>query len=193
VPSRERSAASRGLQDHAIRLSAVAIILIALLTAARASATTDRADYAAQVNSICAGTNARVEPLVDSRARNATKRSLKILRGELGALGRVVPAPGDEALVSSWLAARRSIQDLVERDVALTRSLQRLEKKFFNGRQHPTRRLKGLFRRTGRMGHTINRIEGKVSRAADTEASLALTLDTLDCIGSIGPEDLLQG
>jgi hypothetical protein len=168
--------------------------VIALAAAVSPSfAMTDRADYAAQVNSICVAANARVEPLVDSHARNATKRALTILRRELGSLGAVAPAPGDAALVSSWLATRRSIQELVEREFAISSRLQRLEDKFFKGRRHSTPRLKSVLRRTGRMGHTINRLEGRVSQAADNEESLAFTLGAIDCIGSIGPEELVQG
>jgi hypothetical protein len=173
---------------------AISIIVIALaITAAQASATTDSADYARQVNAICAKAGARVQVLVDSRARNATKRSLAILRRELGSLRQVAPAPGEEALVSSWLSTRRSIQKLTERDVALARRLQRLEDKFFNGKQHSAQGLEPLIRRVGRMGHSINRLEGRVSRAAESEANLAFTLGALDCIGSIGPEELLEG
>jgi hypothetical protein len=163
------------------------------IIATPASATTDRTDYAAQVNSICVAANDQVEPLVDGHARNATKRALAILRRELGSLGAVSPAPGDDALVSSWLTTRRSIQDLVERDVAISRRLQRLEDKFFKGRRHSTPRLKSILRRTGRMGHTISRLEGRVGQAADAEENLAFTLGALDCIGSIGPEELVQG
>jgi len=32
-----------------------------------------------------------------------------------------------------------------------------------------------------------------VGQAADAEESLAFTLNALDCIGSIGPEELIQG
>jgi hypothetical protein len=175
-------------------LIALATGLIALaIGATQASATADRADYAAQVDAICAGTSARAQPLVDRHTPKATKRGLALLRRELRSLRRIAPAPGDEALVSSWLSLRSSIQGLVERDIAISRHLQRLEEAFFNGRGHPTRRLKSLFRRVGQMGRTINRLEGRVGRAVDAEAGLSYTLGATDCIGSIGPEDLLEG
>jgi hypothetical protein len=171
-----------------------AIVMIALATTAiPAYATTDRADYAAQVNSICVGASAKVEPLVDTQHRRAKTRALAILGRELRSLRRVGPAPGDEALVASWLADRTSIQRLAKRDLAIAARLQRLEDKYFNGRQQSTRRLKPLVRRVALLGRTINRIQGRVGRAADAENSIFYTLDAIDCIGSIGPEDLLQG
>jgi hypothetical protein len=170
------------------------VIVIALaITATPAFATTDRTDYASQVNSICAGASVQVEPLVDSRGRKASKRGLAILRRELSSVRRVAPAPGDQALVSSWLDTRDSIQHLVERDVDLARRLQRLEDKFFSGKETSTRRLKPFIQRVGRMGRTINWLEGRVSRASETEESLAFTLGAIDCIGSIGAEDFLAG
>jgi hypothetical protein len=158
-----------------------------------ASATSARADYAAQVNSICASASSQVEPLVGSRSLKATRRGLAILRRELRSLEGIAPAPGDDALVSSWIATRGSIQRLVERDVRLAGHLQRVERRYFNGSPRSTSRLKSLFRRAGHLGRAINRIEGKVDTAADKEADLAFTLGAIDCIGAIGPEELIQG
>lgn len=158
-----------------------------------ALATTDRSDYAAQVNPICVSASTKVQPLVDKHTPKATKRGLAILRRELKSLSKVAPAPGDQALVASWLNTRRSIQSLVERDVAIAARLQRLEDKYFNGKRPSGAGLKEALRRVGNLGRTINRIEGRVSQESDTESSLAFTLGALDCIGSIGPEELLEG
>jgi hypothetical protein len=194
VTSTGGSRANGGRTDRSLRAIAPAIIAIALATTAiPAFATTDRADYASQVDPICVRASAHLEPLLDRRAPKATKRALAILRRELASLRRVAAAPGDQALVSSWLATRKSIRDLVKRDVGLARRLQRLEDKFFSGKADSTRRLKPFIQRIGRMGRTINKIEGRVNTAADTDESLAFTLGAIDCIGSIGAEDFMTG
>jgi ribosome-associated translation inhibitor RaiA len=112
----------------------VAVAALAM-AATPARATTDRADYDAQVNSICKVSNAQQEQFIDSleqtlarldrrahklrgkkrqkiRQREerlfeqAPSQSLAIVSAELAQLKAVLPAPGDEALVSEWLAKR---------------------------------------------------------------------------------------
>jgi hypothetical protein len=134
---------------------ALAIAAAFMLGASSAWATTDRDDYDAQVNPICASANIQSEQLgqaiqqtyarlkrkaskVHGRKRDKLERRLDALffdysdqnvavyLGEIARLRQVSPAPGDEALVSDWLSARQSTLDLTSQENALSRREDRL-------------------------------------------------------------------
>lgn len=145
--------------------------LVALAIAASpALATTDRADYDAQVNPICASANTQAKQLYDqfealakrlpnsgsgsvsSTSRKRNKKESKLQRRverlfsqlpfqaqaiydtELAQLKQVASAPGDEALVSSWLANRQTMQDLNKQFNVLEARIERLFNREFKRR-----------------------------------------------------------
>jgi superfamily II RNA helicase len=135
---------------------AISIALVALaLAAAPALATTDRPDYDAQVNPICASANAQSEQVdalfvqtfaqlkhraskVHGKKRkkilnrleglfyDITDQQVAVYNAELGRLKQVSAAPGDEKLVSDWLTARQQVLDLTSQANAIARVSDRL-------------------------------------------------------------------
>jgi ribosome-associated translation inhibitor RaiA len=131
-------------------------VLAALAAAATpAFATTDRADYAAQVNPICAAGNREQKQLYDSfeatenslerRARKARGKkrrrlesrsealfdqlpaqSIAIGEATLVRLRQVPPAPGDESLVSDWLTGRETLFGLIRQSNAIELRIEHL-------------------------------------------------------------------
>lgn len=176
----------RGLTALAIASAALAICAIP------AFATTDRADYAAHANSICSSTNAQVEALNHSRAKNAGDQIVAAFRSELTALDALAPAPGDESIVSSWLSNRHLIQDLVETHIALDRHLQRLDERVFNGKHGP-RAVKRFLKRERRIDRRLSRMARQVEQAAPVDVQLGWTLGATECEGIFTAQELLQG
>ena len=141
---------------------ATAFAATLLFGASSAYATTDRDDYDAQVNPICASANAQSEQvaqsfqlLFDQLKHRASKlhgkkkdkledrlngvyydyldANIAVYYGELAKLKQVSPAPGDDGLVSDWLTARGTALDLSSQDNALERRYDRLFTKSFSG------------------------------------------------------------
>lgn len=120
-------------------------LLLLLASAGTAQAVATRAEYVAQLDPVCqAGQgdmkaeSKRQNPAIKRIARKLQRESLSraqenALLGKLAAkefsptikvfprvttqLAAVVPAPGDEAAVSQWLAARRTYSTFIERAV----------------------------------------------------------------------------
>jgi hypothetical protein len=153
------------------------------IAAAPASATTDRADYDAQVNSICKASNAQQEQFIDSleqtlhrldrRAHKlrgkkrqrieqriemlfeqAPSQSLAIVSAELAQLKAVLPAQGDEALVGEWLAKR----DLEVQLYVQTIQIEAQIEKIF-GKDLFAHNLKRLLKKTRRQDRQLKRLQ----------------------------------
>ena len=184
------------------------MVALAVLPAA-ALATVDRADYAAQVNPICASANVRDQQLtvraeerfaqLHRKLRRAQgqrretllakdrklslalpDRHLAIRYDELRGLQTVAPAPGDQSLVSSWLAARRSGLDLNHRLNKLDRRDDRLLKRTAQTIDIET--LNRLDRKIRVLDKRASRLENKVIAAESTDFDLGAELGANDCI-----------
>jgi hypothetical protein len=187
---------------------AAALVALAVLPSA-ALATTDRADYAAQVNPICASANARDQQLTAQAEERFAQlhRELRKARGhrrekllaqdrkltaalpdrhlgihydELKRLQTVAAAPGDEFLVSSWLDARKSGLDLNHRLNQIDRRAERLLKRTANTIDIET--LNTLDRKIRELDKRANRLENKVISAENTDFDLGSELGANDCI-----------
>jgi hypothetical protein len=140
----------------------IAVTLIALAGLPSAAlATSDRADYAVQVNSICAS------------ARGTDF-------AELAALRSVPAAPGDEALVSSWLDARERTLDLNRQLRQLDRQVNKLVK-----RTRSTLRIDTLIRidrKVKKLDRRADGVEDKLISAEDVDDDLGSQLGATDCV-----------
>ena len=139
---------------------AVALIAFAALPAV-ASATTDRADYAAQVNSICA-------------SAKGTDFA------ELAALRSVPAAPGDEGIVSDWLNARERTLDLNRQLNQLDRQVNKLVK-----RTRLTLSIETLIRidrKVKKLDRRAAHVEDKLIAAEDQDDDLGSLLGATNCV-----------
>jgi hypothetical protein len=146
---------------RAIPIGLIASAALAL-GAAPALATADRAEYAANANPVCAAANAQSERLLDDFSRRLTKlsqkenesrgrngrspftdidrmfsrinaRLLALSAATNGQLQNIAPAPGDEAIVGSWLAARTESVALLVRSNRIDKKISRLFNQTFSG------------------------------------------------------------
>jgi hypothetical protein len=208
---------------------ALAITMLALaITAPSAGAAATRAEYAAQVNPICAYANAQIEQVyreIEAKIKrlerkqkkagknngssvivfNATatesrkkkkrdglldpfdrlfleisERTLAISAAALGQLRQVAPAPGDEALVTSWLANRQMIQELGERSARLERQSLRLFNR--SDRIHSIRGLKRLEQKERRLNRQSNRLYAQLEPAYELDVELGTQLGATYCV-----------
>jgi hypothetical protein len=168
-----------------------ATALIAGVFAAPAGAATTRADYAAQVNPICATANGQVDQVyadlkrafrkfegtyAGKKIRRLEKHQTRLNRQlherteaittiELGQLGQVVPASGDEEIVSKWIANRRVLQGLAIASNELSERADRIFNRLFSGKNARSyirneRKLDRVQRQSGRLYQQIRLAEG---------------------------------
>jgi Skp family chaperone for outer membrane proteins len=178
---------------------------------ATALATTDRAGYAAQVNPICAAANAQDQRLSDASEREFSRihqelkkagerrrekllardrklsaalpdQHLRIRYSELARLRDVAAAPGDEGLVSGWLAARKAVLDLSTQVNRLDRQVDRLHKRFLTT---DLQLLNELDRKIRQIDQRVDKINNKLISAEDTELDLGTQLDATDCVNDV--------
>jgi hypothetical protein len=189
---------------------AIAVAMAALaISASSANATTNRADYAAQVNPICASANAQIKQLfetfdqelsrLDRKANKARGRkqeqlearieklftqlpgqSLAIAYAALAQLRSVSAAPGDEALVSTWLANRQTILDLSEQANRIQKRADRLFNRAFKGRSF--RAFTRLTRRVDALQRKAYRIYEQIEPLADKDVELGTQLGATYCV-----------
>ena len=188
-------------------LTAATVALAALPSVALA--TTDRNDYADQVNPICASANAqdqqltaraeerfaqlhrelrrahgqrREKLLAQDRKLTAAlpDRHLAIHYDELRRLRTVAAAPGDGLLVTSWLDARKTGLDLTHQLNKLDRRSERLLKATAHTIDIGT--LNILDRKIKRLDKRANRLENRVISAESTDFDLGAELGANDCI-----------
>ena len=197
-----------GTHALARRLIAPAIIGIALaITATPAFATSDRADYDAQVNPICQSANAQEKQLYESfeqtlnrlqgkrvRGKKAAKiekrierlfvqlpdQSQAILDTEFAQLKNVPPAPGDESLVSDWLAVRQSVADLVRQLNAIEKRIEKLED--FEPKRFSIRKFKRQGRRADRLERKANQLYEQIEALGDRDLELGTRLGATYCV-----------
>ena len=196
-----------------LKSPALAIALVALaLLPSTALATTDRTDYAAQVNPICVSASARDQQLsVQAEERFAQlHRELRRARGqrrekllardrklsavlpnrhlgirydELRSLRSVAAAPGDEIAVSSWLDARKSSLDLNRRLNQIDQKAERLFK--LTAKTISIDVLDGINRKIRKLDKRANRVENQVIAAESTDFDLATELGATECVADI--------
>lgn len=164
------------------------VVAVALLAVAApsASAAPTRAEYAVEVNIICSETNADIERVSRKISRKKgigqivrlSDRVNDLLEAELGRLVLVPPAPGDEALVASWLESERHLLELGTEG-------NKLLKKFFKFLKSPGANRKKL----GEYGRKLKRSSNEIQEAAEVTAGLAGQLGATECGGdpSNGP------
>jgi hypothetical protein len=160
----------------------VAVTALAIV-AAPASATTDRADYDAQVNSICKASNTQQEQFVDSLEQTlhrldrrshklrgkkrrkieqrierlfeqAPSQSLAIVSAELAQLKAVSPAAGDETLVGEWLAKRDLEVQLYLQSIQIEAQIDKVFEKDFVAHSY-----KQLLKKTRRQDRLLKRLQ----------------------------------
>jgi hypothetical protein len=201
-------------------LIAPATVAVALaITAAPVFATTDVADYAAQVNPICQSANAQQKQLYESfeqainrlhdkpaRGKKGAKierridrlftqlpiKSQAVLDAEFSQLKNVPPAPGDEGLVSDWLAIRQSELNLGRQLTALE---IRIEKLFnFEPKKLSIRAFNRQDRREKRLEQKANRLYKQLEPLGDTDLELGTRLGATYCVtGATGTVVVASG
>jgi Skp family chaperone for outer membrane proteins len=195
-----------------LKSSAFAVALIGLAAfSASAAATTDRANYVAQVDPICVAANAQDQRLsaaseqefsrIHRELRNAGERRrekllardrklsatlpdqhLRIRYSELARLLDIAAAPGDEGLVSGWLDARKVVLDLSTQVNRLDRQVDRLHKRFLTT---DLQLLNELDRKIRQIDQQIDKLENKLISAEDTELDLGTQLGATDCVNDV--------
>lgn len=189
-------------------LIALSIALIALAVAAcPASATTDRSDYATQVNTVCKSGNTQQKQLFDNfeqterqldakanklrgkKRRKIQKRaeslfdqlpnqSLAIFATEVTQLAQVPAASGDEGLVSEWIAGRRSLLDLLTQTNAIE---LRIEHLFDNVTFRSPRGFRKLDRKEKRLQRQANLLYQQIEALAEKDLELGTELGATYC------------
>jgi hypothetical protein len=189
---------------------ATAVVTAAFaIGASPASATTDRADYAAQVNPICASTNAQIKQLIetfeqelrrlDRKANKARGKkrdklearieqlftqlpgeSLAISYAELAQLRSVNAAPGDDGLVSTWLANRQKILDLSAQANRIQKRADRLINRTF--KVHSFRAFTRLTRRVNALQRKAYQVYEQIEPLADKDVELGTQLGATYCV-----------
>jgi hypothetical protein len=189
------------------------IALVALAIApSTVRAATNRAEYAAQVNTICASANARADELsrqtsqelkrLDRKLKRATGaqrrrllarrtklslslpgRRLKIFSAELGQLRSVPAAPGDESLVTSWLDIRQTILDLSAQVNRIDRRVAQLFERFTTRSIPELNRLERKVRMLDKRAGQLN--NRKISMEGQHDA-IGTELGATSCIADSG-------
>lgn len=189
--------------------SAVALAALAL-AAAPARATTDRADYDAQVNPICASANLQAKALweVFFQSSATLERKANKVRGEkrarlqrrldglyfrlqdqilaitadaLAQLKLVPPAPGDDGIVSEWLATRQALHDLSAQSNALERRILRLFTRQFE-RARSFRAFLRLDRKLKRLERQANALQAQLLPLYEKDIELGAKLGATYCV-----------
>ena len=176
------------------------------LSAAPGMATTDRVDYSDQANPICKSTNNQVLHLYDSieaeeqRLENAHRltrkqarkifkridrlyeqipfRFVELFRAELEQLKAILPPPGYENDVASWLATRGEIGTLYLQYLQIEQQLEGSE----GPRPHSR---KGVNRRAKRRAtlHSLeSQVESKLVVDLETDLELGSKLGAAYCV-----------
>ena len=149
------------------------------LTAVPASAAATRAEYAGQVNTICASVGDNVNRALKKLGKKKDPKSLfrvlervnKVLRRMVNGVAQVPAAPGDEALVADWVASLRRVTRLTDRVTDLTRKLFRAFKK--------PPKPKALIK----LGFQLDQASSRLLEAADLSTTLGIELGATECVG----------
>jgi hypothetical protein len=191
---------------------AIATALVAVVTgSATAHAASTRADYAAQVNPICASATAQDQQLtarseeelrrihqalkkVEGRKREKLlardrklssalpDQHLRIRYSELARLRAVPAAPGDEGLVATWLDGRKQSLDLTSKVNSIDRRVERLFKRF---RTRDIDELNRLDRKVRVLDKRAAQINNQVFDLETQNDELGTQLGATDCVTDI--------
>jgi hypothetical protein len=197
-------------KGHGVTALVIAGLTLAII-AAPASATTDRADYAAQVNSICRAQNTQLDQLFSDlkqklrksrggkrkSSRNSNRAYAKyqrlvdrfydeLFRIENDAetqIEQVAAAPGDESTVSTWTGNRRLSLTLSQQAYELSeRFFGQLQKKF--SRIHSLRGIKRFEKKRKRIESRINGMYAQIEAANNVDLELGTALGATYCVTS---------
>ena len=164
------------------RLALAGGICVLLIGATPASAQT-RADYAAQVNPICAAATEDADRILGKAGFKNPKQISRLFERlddveerTIAAIAEVPPPPPDTALVAAWIDSLRRINELGGKvgraSVRVFRLVLLLPK------QNPVRKLKRLSRRLNRLGR-------RLVREFEESSALATQLGVLECTGDV--------
>jgi hypothetical protein len=142
------------------RAAGVALLALAALPAS-AVAATDRADYAAQANSVCASAKGNDF-------------------AELTGLRSLTPAPGDEVLVASWLDARQRRLELGRELKQIDRQVNKLVKRTARTRNIDT--LIRIDRKVRKLDRRADHVQDKLISAEIQDDDLGTELGATGCI-----------
>jgi ribosome-associated translation inhibitor RaiA len=186
----------------------VAVAALAM-AATPARATTDRVDYDAQVNPICASANAEAKQLYESaeqtfarldrkadKARGKKRKklearserlfeqlpdlSLAIYFRELDRLKGVPPATGDETLVSDWLTNRQTALDLTAQANRIGKRADRLFTKGFRG--HTLKAIQRWEKKFKKLQQQVNQIYQELEPLNERDIELGTQLGATYCV-----------
>jgi hypothetical protein len=168
---------SRGL----ISIFVAACALAVLATAAPAGAATTRAEYATQVNTVCESAQQEAEQIVDKYFnlfpdsggnkinvkkvmrvwRNLYRDIMALDQRTIDGITAVTAAPGDEALVASWIASLQRAHDLtfpaIRRALAALRFVYKADRTGEGDLSKGERRkFKGLLRKLNKANRPVN-------------------------------------
>jgi ribosome-associated translation inhibitor RaiA len=195
---------------HALIAFATTLIALAI-TVTAAYATTDRTEYAAQVNTICRSANAQQKQLYEAfeqaidrldakekkaRGRKVAKieqaierlfnqipvQSLAIADAEHAQVKQIAPAPGDEALVSEWVGINQSVLDLNRQIQAIERRAERLFDAPFKG--HSIRAFGKRDRKQKRLERQANGLYQQLEPLYDRYVEVGTQLGATYCVTS---------
>jgi ribosome-associated translation inhibitor RaiA len=183
------------------------------IAASPAHATSDRVDYDAQVNPICAAANSQAEQVYaafeqrfaqlkrkESKVRGKKKRekiesrlsslffdagdqNVAVYAAEVARLKQVSAAPGDESLVSDWLAARQEVVDLSAESNTLQREEDRLFTRTYAG-AHSLRKFLRLQKRLSVLDRQLNVLEAQLDPLYTKDIELGAKLGASYCVSS---------
>lgn len=175
---------------HMKRTASLCVIFALLVVPSTTHATTDRADYAAQVNSVCAAHFKQFEDTyvqITSTVRNfrralkvVVRHQLVIYADELAQLSVIAPAAGDEVLVSTWIADRRAANTLFARSVSLEDQRAEVDRRYLKR----DRRSKKLDRLQTRLERQSDRVSIKWRQAEDRVSTVARAIGAPACARS---------
>jgi hypothetical protein len=107
-------------------------------------------------------------------------RITAIYDAELAQLKLIAPAPGDETLVSDWLANRQQIQDLTRQANALEKRANRLFDRAFT--KHSFQAYKKLTRKVDRLERQVNQIYRQVEPLTNKDVEIGTQLGATYCV-----------
>jgi ribosome-associated translation inhibitor RaiA len=182
------------------------------IAASPARATTDRNDYDAQVNPICASANAEAEQAyeafeqsfaqlkrkaskvhgkkrekisrrIDSLFFDVGDQQVAVYAAEVERLKQVSAAPGDESLVADWLATRQQVVDLSAESNRLQREEDRLFTRTFSGVKS-FRKFIRLQKKLSVLDRQLNVLASQIEPLARRDIELGAKLGASYCVSS---------
>jgi predicted transcriptional regulator len=160
-----------------------ALVIVGAFAASPVFGATTRAQYAAQVNPICAEASADAERILrragfktPKKARKTLRRADRLSERTIDSIEAIPPPPADAATAAAWIDSLRQLNRIGDQAGRTTVRVLRLLR-----RDPPNAgKLKSLARRLNRLRRRANRVEGEGSE-------LATQLGATGCTGPDAP------